>query len=242
MIRPATIDAEIEQIARPTSLADAEERLAAFTQRFGFDHAVHVILSSWSSGDGTDVFVTTYPKIWIDRYFERGYSEIDPVLRMARVSPAPFHWADVADETPEVRAFFDDAAAMGVGSQGFSLPISGPDGEVGLFSVTSSLEEGAWRETCERMLPFLQILGFEFHRGLGKLCRGEVQRDRIAALSPRERDVLRWAAAGKTIWETSVLLGLSEQTAQTYMRDAIRRLGCINKTHAVAEAVRRALI
>jgi DNA-binding CsgD family transcriptional regulator len=69
-----------------------------------------------------------------------------------------------------------------------------------------------------------------------------VHRDRFGALSPREREVLRWAASGKTMWETSVLLGLSEQTVQTYMRDAIRRLGCINKTHAVAEAVRQALI
>lgn len=242
MIGPETISTEIELIARPTSWADAASRLRSFTQRHGFDHAVHAILSSWSRAEAGDMFVSTYPDVWIDRYFRHGYAAIDPVLKTARLGETPFQWADLIDETPQIRAFFDEAAAMGVGRHGFSVPIRGPDGDTGLFTVTSSVEESEWRETCERMLPVLQIIGFEFHCGLKKLGRGEVQRDQETPLSPREREVLSWAAAGKTIWETGVLLGLSQQTVQTYMRDAIRRLGCINKTHAVAEAVRRALI
>jgi hypothetical protein len=36
-------------------------------------------------------------------------------------------------------------------------------------------------------------------------------------LTPREREVLAWASAGKSAWETSVLLGISEATAITHL-------------------------
>ena len=53
-------------------------------------------------------------------------------------------------------------------------------------------------------------------------------------LSPREKEVLLWAGRGKSAWETAQLLGLSESTVKSYIRNACGRLGVKNKTHAVA--------
>lgn len=53
-------------------------------------------------------------------------------------------------------------------------------------------------------------------------------------LSPREKEVLLWAGRGKSAWETAQLLGLSEATVKSYIRNACGRLGVKNKTHAVA--------
>lgn len=242
MTLAANIDAEIEFLAAPTSWPDATARLEVFTRRYGFDNTAYLSLTSGGTENGLHVFVGTYSRAWITRYLQRGYAAIDPVLPMARKSRVPFQWADLRDGSPKIRAFFDDAREMGAGREGLSIPILGPNGDKAVFSVTSDLEEAEWRERCRQMQPFLQILGLEFHRGLGRLGDSDLHRDRFASLSPREREVLRWASGGKTTRETSVLLGLSEQTVQGYMRDAIRRLGCINKTHAVAEAVRQSLI
>lgn len=53
-------------------------------------------------------------------------------------------------------------------------------------------------------------------------------------LRPREKEVLLWAARGKTSWETAKLLDLSEKTIKFYLSNARKRLAVQNKTHAVA--------
>lgn len=53
-------------------------------------------------------------------------------------------------------------------------------------------------------------------------------------LSPRQREVLFWAAHGKSAWETGQILGLTETTVKTYIADACKRLDAQNKVHAVA--------
>ena len=62
------------------------------------------------------------------------------------------------------------------------------------------------------------------------------------ALAPREREVLQWAAHGKSAWETAQLLGLSERTVKFYIQRACSKLNAQNKTHAVATALARGLI
>ncbi|WP_198144859.1 helix-turn-helix transcriptional regulator [Pseudorhodobacter aquimaris] len=56
-------------------------------------------------------------------------------------------------------------------------------------------------------------------------------------LAPREKEVLWWAARGKSAWETAQVLGLSETTVKFYIKNACARLQVRNKTHAVAICV-----
>lgn len=240
-ISTAEIDDEIRLVARPTSWADARRRLVDFSRRWSFDHTTYISISPRGQKAGGIVFVTTAPQPWVERYKERRYITLDPVFPMARRSQKPFIWADIEENTAESRAFFEEAAAMGAGSQGLTIPIHGPEGERALFSVTSSRPETDFRAHCAQLMPLLQIIGFEFHRGMAELTR-PILIDRKMLLTPRERDVLYWAAAGKTVWETSLLLGISEVTTNSYLRTAVRRLDGLNKPHAVAEAIRRGLI
>ena len=55
-------------------------------------------------------------------------------------------------------------------------------------------------------------------------------------LSPRQAQCLRWAAIGKTSWETSRILGLSESTVNFHLRNACERLGVRGRRAAVAKA------
>jgi DNA-binding NarL/FixJ family response regulator len=56
-------------------------------------------------------------------------------------------------------------------------------------------------------------------------------------ISPREREVLSLAATGLTTNEIADALLLAETTVGTHFRNAIRKLGAHNRTHAVALAV-----
>jgi LuxR family quorum sensing-dependent transcriptional regulator len=61
-------------------------------------------------------------------------------------------------------------------------------------------------------------------------------------LSKREQEVLQWAAEGKTEWEIGLILGVSEHTAEKFIRSARVKLHAANRTHAVAQAMRLGLI
>ena len=55
-----------------------------------------------------------------------------------------------------------------------------------------------------------------------------------SALTRRERDVMAYVAEGKTDWEIGVILSLSETTARFHVDNARRKLGAVNRAHAVA--------
>lgn len=61
-------------------------------------------------------------------------------------------------------------------------------------------------------------------------------------LSTRELDCLRWAAQGKTSWETAVILGLAERTVNFHIGNACAKLGVGNRRAAVVTALRLGLL
>ncbi len=63
-----------------------------------------------------------------------------------------------------------------------------------------------------------------------------------ALLSEGERNVLLWCANGKTSFEISRILSLSEHTVNHYIAAAVRKLDATNRPHAIAKAIKAKLI
>jgi DNA-binding NarL/FixJ family response regulator len=61
-------------------------------------------------------------------------------------------------------------------------------------------------------------------------------------LTRRQREILQLLADGGSTTAAARRLDLSEETVKTHMRNALARLGARNRTHAVAIAMREALI
>lgn len=61
-------------------------------------------------------------------------------------------------------------------------------------------------------------------------------------LTSRERDAISYVAEGKTDWEISVILGVSEATARFHVDNARRKLSAVNRAHAVAKLMALRLI
>lgn len=60
----------------------------------------------------------------------------------------------------------------------------------------------------------------------------------IQRLTPREQEALIWLAAGKTSWEISVLFAISEGAVNKMIARAVEKLGAVNRTQAVVNAIR----
>ena len=63
-----------------------------------------------------------------------------------------------------------------------------------------------------------------------------------AKLSVREKDCLRWRAMGKSDWEISQILAISERTVKFHLECARAKLGATNTVHAVARAMAHGLV
>jgi LuxR family transcriptional regulator len=61
-------------------------------------------------------------------------------------------------------------------------------------------------------------------------------------LTPREMECLRWASAGKTSSEISIILDRSVETIRLHIKNAIAKLNATNRSQAIAKAVHLGLI
>jgi DNA-binding CsgD family transcriptional regulator len=74
--------------------------------------------------------------------------------------------------------------------------------------------------------------------GVWELVKSAAALADTRSLTPRELEVLTWAAQGKSAWEIGVVLGITKRTVDEHIHTAMRKLGAANRTQAVAIAVR----
>jgi len=53
---------------------------------------------------------------------------------------------------------------------------------------------------------------------------------------------LAWVARGKSAWEIGAILDISKRTVDAHVFSAISKIGAVNRTHAIAIAVRDRII
>jgi DNA-binding CsgD family transcriptional regulator len=61
-------------------------------------------------------------------------------------------------------------------------------------------------------------------------------------LSAREKEVLNWLKQGKSSWEISVILGISESTVNFHVYNVMHKLDASSRPQAVAAAAHLGLI
>lgn len=86
----------------------------------------------------------------------------------------------------------------------------------------------------------LSFLSTHVYEKLGQIRNLTVRP--VDTLTEREIDCLNWTSAGKTSAEIAEILGLSEHTVNHYLNRAAKKLNTVNRTQAVATALRSGLI
>jgi DNA-binding CsgD family transcriptional regulator len=93
-----------------------------------------------------------------------------------------------------------------------------------------------------RMVGILEYLTPHLHLALLRAANRERSKPCETILSAREKQVLCWLSEGKSSWEISVVLGVSERTVNFHVYNLMHKLGALKRPQAVAIAVRRGLI
>ncbi|WP_104668216.1 LuxR family transcriptional regulator [Ensifer adhaerens] len=183
--------------------------------------------------------LTNYCDPWVTRYRTQNYQLIDPAVLAGSSSFMNVDWSEFQN-TPEVSKFFGEAMEFGVSPIGLTIPIRDPENRRALFSVNADINAREWPAFKKSFQADLTYLSFLFHKHL--VARRADLAPVKAQLSRRERQVLSWAALGKTTWETACILKLSQRTVEFYLRNCCAQLGVANKTQAVAVALCHGLV
>jgi len=63
-----------------------------------------------------------------------------------------------------------------------------------------------------------------------------------SSLSMREKEVLKWLKMGKSSWDISIILGISERTVNFHITNIMNKLDAMTRTQAVAISIEKGLI
>jgi len=228
------------RVERATTMADLQSAVRSTVEPFGLRHAVYHMMSLPGVSLDNPVLAFTYDPVWVEHYLKRNYAALDPVYLAGSRSVLPVEW-EMLDRGPKrVRDFFEESIDAGVGRTGISIPVRGPHGDQALFTVTSDLVGTDWAAFKRENMGDIQLLAHYVH---ARYLAMTINKNEIVPdLSPREIDVLTWAAVGKSAVETGVILGLSFRTVDAYLVSARHKLTSITKTQAVAKALRLGII
>ena len=205
--------------------------------RFGFETIIVTGLPNPDQRFAQMVLAKRWPVEWFKLYTEKNYDRVDPTVRMCRQSVNPFEWSEApydAEREPGAQEVMRRAVDFGM-ARGFVVPIHGLTGyEAGVSLGGVHLDLNARSKPA---LHLMAMYGFERIRRL--LDPRPVP---SAVLTPREREVITWASQGKSAWEIGEILNITQRTAEEHLATAARKLGAVNRTHAVALAIRQKII
>ncbi len=214
------------------SSAGILRELASIVDRLGFEYCSYVLRVPVPIASPSVTWSSTYPIPWLDHYFAHNYLDSDPLIKRAARELAPVVWASAESEgQPE---FWEEARAHGV-HHGWALATHGKHMTTGMLSLARSHEKVSALELSEKE-PQLVWLSHVTHGLLGAIETKEVQADVDHHLTPREIEVLRWSAEGKTADEIGTILGISTRTVTFHITSTLSKLGATNKTQAVTKA------
>jgi DNA-binding CsgD family transcriptional regulator len=217
--------------------ADSIEKVLAElhrrTRALDFSHCSFGIRLSLPVAKRRFHLVSDYPPEWQQRYVNRGYFAVDPTVRHGLTERLPLVWS--ADQFKHDSAFWDDARSFGL-NHGWSLPVHGGHGSVGMFSLVRERPAlgDAERDHSELKMFWLAQLA---HTVLSGLLLAQMLPEATVAPTPREREVLLWAAAGKSNFEIGAILGVDGRTVKFHFGNLMRKFNAANRTEATIKAV-----
>lgn len=235
------IDNYIAAIDHAQTLDEIFQLLQSQIERFGFEKCTYWV--RWPSFETKNpVFISSYPKIFIDHYLEVGYQNHDMVGRLSTERNTPFTWSNIGREMPVTamqKALFDDSQSIGLKAGG-SIPIHGPQQIKATFSVANDASEKEFDKLFLYRRHELHILATYAHEKIMNL--GIDNPVKNVKLTSREIEILTWVARGKTYWDIGEILGIQEDTVKKAMSNIFHHLCVTNNTHAVAKAIIHGMI
>ena len=180
-----------------------------------------------------------YSEEWLKKYLRNDYFSCDPIKRV-RISGVDFmRWSDTfAQAASKLEKDYIHQAKEHDLHEGVTIGanrLSG--GPISFFSFIGNDLADSGRDHA-----ILRYLSPYLHEAMCKAVPTATAAPKHPLLSQREIEVLSWAMAGKTNWEISMILNISERTVKFHIQNVMGKLQASSRAHAVAIALGEGLI
>lgn len=232
-------ESQLKQLAHTQEINTAYRIALNFARNLGYKFCGFSITSN-SFGVGTStVNLNNFPHEWNIQYEKNNATQIDPVVAHCNHSMLPVLWSEeLFSRTPWLWQLLQQHGLR----HGWSQAIH--DEETGLCSILSLARSHCPISAYElyENLGFSVFISRHLHALVIAMQPKKPARPQAPPLSRRELEVLKLSAEGKTAYEISRILNLSERTVNFHVHRAIEKLGVNNKIAAVIAAARSGAI
>lgn len=224
----------VEQLQAANTRSELTNVCHDIVDAFGFSYFLY---GAYLPHSEEIVVLDGFPQDWRIYYEENNCIEIDPTVKHCWSSNVPIAWENLVFSKGrrgvEEREFMRKASTYGLHS-GISIPIHGAGAEGGMLSL---VDKRAGRTFDRKELDASVYLTHSAHEELKRVLGVHPSDTGKYELTNRELECLRWTANGKTSWEISVILNISENTVIFHLKNAIQKMQATNRSQAVAKAI-----
>ncbi len=230
------MDAWQEEKIQALLNADTENRifevLAQASADLGFEYCAYGLRLPIPVSRPKVIMMNNYSGSWQERYELENYLAVDPTVAHGMKSVMPLVWSDRVFSS--CRQFWEDARSHGL-TYGWAQSCFNAKGVGGLLTLARS-DDPLTEKELESHSFRMTWLAHAAHEGLSRIITEKLMPEALLELSPREVEVLRWTAEGKTSSQVSEILNISERTVNFHVNNTLAKLGAANKTAAVIKA------
>ncbi|MFZ0945966.1 MAG: LuxR C-terminal-related transcriptional regulator [Syntrophobacteraceae bacterium] len=180
----------------------------------------------------------SYPDEWLKIYEEREFQKVDVIVKENFTAFRPQYWSETYKKNTPPKYFISLAEDFGL-KEGYThgLMTPGHSRRASLLSFSGNFDK-----YDEGVVAILKLLVPHLHQALCHIHSPELPQDKGDLISSREKEVLGWLKQGKSSWEISVILNISERTVNFHIYNIMQKLEAVNRPHAVAVAASLGLI
>lgn len=186
-----------------------------------------------------------YDEEWLTRYFDQNYMNIDPIVENIKNSTTAFQWQQATNEislNKEQKDFMGEAKDFGL-ADGLAIPIHGVGAQESVVSLVSQEEGLDLTKTLAETSTEIQLISQIYHNLSTQLFYADqnITSD-TEILTKREYEILSWYTSGKTGWEISKILNISEATVKFHFGNIKKKFGVFSMSHAVVKAMLKGIL
>lgn len=232
-----------EHIAQLNTAMDydhIQQTVSSFCNDFGFNHFIYGARIATSLVSPSYIIISGYPDEWRNHYIEQDYIMIDPTVSHCFNNTTPISWEHIVKTTCKedqvVNKLFSEADESGL-RNGISFPVHCIHGETAMFSITTADTPNKSRALIQHTFATGHLFASYVHEAVTRVPDSGILAKVNDELTKREKECLLWTTEGKTSWEISQILNISERTVVFHLNNAVKKLNVCNKQHAVARAI-----
>jgi len=225
----------LEKTNKAKTAEDLFQIFLSTVGQHGFDKVLFALLTDHKdiglqAGVGV---MENYPSEWMKYYFENGFDKIDPIVTYGVHQMGAFEWREIPKRV-DLLAKQKKCLNLGIEAglnNGISIPLRGINNQMAGISLATTEKLDASEVNTDLLTAYCN----HFYTAFKRLHK-PLPNDLNIVLTNKEREVLEWAARGKSDDDIAMLMHMSRHTVNMHLRRVFIKLGVNNRLLAVVKA------